>query len=142
MKLSLYLHQNIIDTLKCFGELNDVVNKLIEESMALEELYEDKLPCAPSRDGSKRINVRIVDELYQELGYIKVRPLIYWFVENEIYDQLGWQMVNKYGEERRNKVLKKFDNAIESLESLNKVCEKFQDFIDALKSERSNYETQ
>ena len=31
MQFSIYLHKDIVQTLKCFGDLNTVVNKILEE---------------------------------------------------------------------------------------------------------------
>ena len=97
MKLSQYLHNDIVDVLKTFGDLNDVVNKILD---AADEGYievEDKPPCR-DRDGCDRYNIDIHNENYLELlrihgvksKQISLRRLLYWFVENEIYEELGW----------------------------------------------------
>ena len=142
MKISIYLHKPIADLLKEFGNLSFVVNKILErvEDGTLE--LENK-PAAPDRYGASRYNIDITNEYYLSLiatysvnsPKISLRRLLYWFVENEIYEELDWK-IKEFGScyeltsnivKDLNKLLtlisddKKIfvENAIKSLEGVN-----------------------
>lgn len=123
MKQSIYLHSEIVDILKCYGTLEDVVNRILEEAAKGYFDVMDK-PACPSREGAGRYDINIVEPNYLELlsvyspfsPKISVRRLIYWFVENEIYADLGWEPTNEF-ENRHAKLLnKKLANALNELE--------------------------
>ena len=59
MKQSIYLHREIVDTLRCFGELDEVINKILEEASVGKFDVMDKPPC-PDRSGAGRYDVDIV----------------------------------------------------------------------------------
>lgn len=123
MKLSIYLHSSIVDVLKCYGDLDDVVNKILEQGAAGVFDVMNKPPC-PGRDGAGRYEIDIVEPTYLEMletyspfsSKISLRRLLYWFVENEIYEELGWEQTRAY--ESRNDILlsKKVANALSELE--------------------------
>ena len=142
-KISVYLHQDVIDILRCFGELNDVINNLIKDSLLIDELYEETLRSPKRSPSCKRVEFTINEDLYDELAGIRVRPLIYWFVENEMYDQLGGKMVKQYGEHKSEKINKQFDKVLYEFDKLNKLCNnRFRDEIDNLRKVRSEYGAQ
>ena len=103
MILSLYLHNDVIDTLQSFGELDDVVNKILDECSVGSFDFTNKPNCR-ERDGARRINVNITNEDYLialntygvKSKHVSLRRLLYWFVENEIYCDLAWEQVNAY----------------------------------------------
>ena len=103
MILSLYLHNDVTDVLKMYGNLNDVINKILDESSAGSFDVQNKPPCR-NRDGASRYNVDVKNEDYLSMlesfgiksKQISLRRLIYWFVENEIYYDLGWEPVRDY----------------------------------------------
>ncbi len=114
MIYSIYLHNNIIETLSCYGDLSDVVNNILD---AAEQGSFDivDLPPAPSRDGATRCEINITSEYYLTLAStfpmnsprISLRRILYWFVEQEMYDALEWEAVNEYKSKEKTKILKK-----------------------------------
>lgn len=142
-KISIYLHQDIINTLKCFGDITNVINNVIRSSLELDSLYEDKLPAAPNRTSAKRIDVYIEEELLEALSNVRIRPLLYWFVENEIYNELNWEMLHEYGESDKLKLTHQFDKTINELSKLNKLCNnRLKQVVDDVICLRSEYEIQ
>ena len=101
MTINIHLHKEIADSLRCFGDLSTVVNRILQAGAdGLIDIM-DKDAC-PDKDGCEHCRIDITEpnylELYKTYGpknrRISLRRLLYWFVENEIYDELGWQTVN------------------------------------------------
>jgi hypothetical protein len=38
---------------------------------------------------------------------ISLRRLLYWFVEEEVYELIGWEMTEEYRDPNENRILKK-----------------------------------
>ena len=125
MVLSIYLHKDRVDILKTFGDLNNVINRILD---ACDEGYielENKPECEP-RDGASRYNVIITNENYIELlGFygvknknISLRRLIYWFVDNEMYNELDWEPINDYIDSDTVKINKLVQNTISNIDKL------------------------
>lgn len=103
MRFSIYLSNEIIDVLQCYGTISDVVNKILE--CAADGLFDvmDK-PTPPPKQNGKQVIIDVVEPNYLELiemysiksSRISLRRLIYWFVENEIYADLGWEGIQQY----------------------------------------------
>lgn len=97
MDFSIYLHQYVIDILSYFGNINDVINKMLTDLLAADIDIMDK-PKAPNRDDAKRLTITITNKEYLELlntfginsSKISLRRLIYWFIDNTIYEDLNW----------------------------------------------------
>jgi hypothetical protein len=114
MRLSVYLHSYIVDKLRMYGKLDDVVNAILDE--ADNGMFDilDKPNCE-SREGASRYNIEVTNETYLSLAEtfplgssrISLRRLIYWFVENEMYDECGWTTDNILSRKNKTKVLKK-----------------------------------
>lgn len=138
-KYSLYLHEEILATLKCFGELNDVINRLFEETIDNGMLYESMMEKAPSREGARRIDVWIKKDIVSQLAHVRVRTSVYWFIENEIYSELGWEMRNEYRLQLKDKIEKQFNRAIAELKKLNDLVNLYDEPIAEI--ERIHYET-
>ena len=127
MRMSVYLHDEICAVLKCFGTLDEVVNKILDTASAGEFEVENK-PQVVERSGAKRYNVDVQNEDYLQLYRIRrnspsisLRRLLYWFVENEMYDYLGWEVKSKYVDpnyEKRNKLIRKIRQDLEKLSTL------------------------
>ena len=117
MKVSIYLHKEIYNTLKMFGDLNDVINKVLEAGAQGNFDVTDK-PNSIDRIGAKRFNVTITEPDYLGLleiypinsSKISLRRLLYWFVENEIYNELGWEPVDNYVDDIKEQITKKINN--------------------------------
>lgn len=122
MKYSLYLHREIVDTLRMFGNLGDVVNKIVDAGM--DGYYDviNKPPCPP-RDGASRYIIDIYNEDYLQImrSYPANSPisspsrLIYWFVENQMYDELGWKPTSTYKNRRKEAILNALDISLKKL---------------------------
>lgn len=103
MQISVYLHDEVYSVLKCFGTLDKVVNDILDAVSAGEIELMDK-PAAPTRSGAGRYNVNVSNEDYisliRQMGAkstrISLRRLLYWFVEEEVYELLGWEMTEDY----------------------------------------------
>lgn len=98
----IYLHEYITDILNSFGGLEAAVNKIVDAAMAGTISYES-LPTAPDRAGIPRIDILIKNEDYisqcDALGRnnknISLRRLIYYFVDNELFEELDWELSEK-----------------------------------------------
>ena len=124
MNMSIYLHPYIVDTLKMFGNLSDVINRIIND-MGEERGYIDYPQCT-SRDGASRYEINVTNEdylsMYNKYGpqspRASLRRMIYYFVDNEIYSELGWEQINEYND-RDTEYLKRRLNDMET--SANKI---------------------
>lgn len=146
MIVSIYLHKEIANTLKTFGTLEEVVNKIL--FAGAEGAYDiTNKPNCISREGARRYEINITEPEYLELlqtfpinsSRISLRRLLYWFVENEIYNDLNWTPVNNYIDEGRLNVNKIIKSAETSLIKLNKHLQydlksECQEIINLLKS--------
>lgn len=138
MYVSIYLHKPVVEILKCYGELSDVINRIL--SLADEGIIElwDK-PAAPPRDGASRYDVNITNESYLNLldvngvtnSRLSLRRILYWFVENELYNEFGWKIVNPYIDTNKLKQLKKVDKCLELIERLHNIC-KYEDLCNEI----------
>ena len=128
MILSQYLHSDIVNVLLTFGDLDDVVNRILDAS---DEGYFDiaNKPQCRNREGCSRYDIRITNENYlrmlKTMGVknksISLRRLIYWFVDNEVYNEIGWEPVRDYldkNDKRINKVIDEILQKIDKLEVL------------------------
>lgn len=103
MIANVYLHDYIADTLQCYGELTDVVNKILDYGTQGVYNFEEIANCEP-RDGAKRYTVYITNNDYCELmmAYptnsprLPLRKILYWFVNNDMFNELDWQPTRKY----------------------------------------------
>ena len=101
MTINIHLHKEIADSLRCFGDLSTVVNKILQAGALGVIDIMDKDAC-PDKEGCEHCRIEVTEpnylELYKMYGpknrRISLRRLLYWFVENEIYDELGWRPVN------------------------------------------------
>ena len=117
MLVSVYLHKPIAETLKCFGDLSNVINKIYDAAGEGTIDVMDK-PKVPSREGASRYDIDITSEYYMELlvafpansSRISIRRLLYWFVENEVYELLNWEPVHEYVSIDKERILKKLNH--------------------------------
>lgn len=126
MILSVYLHRDRVDILKMFGNLSDVINKILDASDEGHFDIGDK-PEAPSREGAGRYNINVTNENYIQMlnmfgiknKKISLRKLIYWFVDNEIYVDLDWEQINDYIDDKDLKCNKQVDKILNELDKLS-----------------------
>jgi hypothetical protein len=149
MLQSIYLHKEIVNVLRSFGDLDIVVNQIL--AYGAEGYYEvtDK-PPAPPRDMAGRYTISITDENYLQLleiypvnsPKISIRRLLYWFVENEMYDELGWK-INTYCNKNNDDTLNNIKNIIRSITELASVMEdKYKPYTDKAINELKSLEEQ
>ena len=101
MTVTVRLHEDYYNVLRTFGELNDVVNAILNHCSAGDISCMDK-PQAPSLVGTARYEVDITNEDYikllktygQRSQRVSLRRLLYWFVDMEVYNELSF-VVNK-----------------------------------------------
>lgn len=124
MKTSIYLHRYIYDILRQFGEINDVVNRLLDAGSTGELDIYSKPPCPkPGRECSRyEIDITNTDYLKMKSimgansNFISLRRLLYWFVEHEIYVDLGWRTV-KYVNKNTLAAINKLKKAKELIDN-------------------------
>ena len=129
MKFSIYLHKPIADTLKCYGDLSEITNKILSLGEQGLIILTDK-PNVPDRQGATRYDIEVTNESYLSLvkSYpinscrVSLRRLLYWFVENELYNEFGWKIVNSYVDTDKLKQVKKVDKCLELIERLHNTC--------------------
>ena len=66
MKQSIYLHKQIVDVLRCYGDLEEVINKILQEAANGKFDVMNKPPC-PDRTGAGRYDIDIKEPNYLEL---------------------------------------------------------------------------
>lgn len=100
MVYNVYLHKYVADILSQFGEINAVVNRIVDSAMAGDFSIDD-LPTAPPRTPGdmSQFKFDIGNVEYNELLQVRgsksmsysLRRIIYHFVDNEIYSELEWE---------------------------------------------------
>lgn len=116
MLLSVYLHDEVASLLRCYGPLEDVINRILDAGSEGHFDFMDK-PRAPDRVGARRYDIDVTNDEYLSLleeyppnsCKISLRRIIYWFVENEMYDQMEWEVTSNYvdkNDRRRKNLLK------------------------------------
>lgn len=149
MTLSVYLSNDVRDVLQCYGKIDDVVNRiLVAGSQGLIDIMEK--PPAPEKKGGTyhQINIREPDyiSLLETYGVkssrISLRRLLYWFVDNEMYCELGWEPCENFVEQNKGKRYKSivelkhalFNVRIHFPEYCNNIDE-FRNFINEIEEE-------
>lgn len=96
MVINLFLDENTAQIAQYYGDLSDVVNKILHHG-ALGEIPIMDLPTVPSSP-TKQYKVNVTDEDYIKLcelygtksSRISLRRIVYWFFETEKYIELEW----------------------------------------------------
>lgn len=116
MKLNIYLHRNIIDLMKRFGDdLGEVADRIIEDMQRNGDEYID-LPDGPPREGAVRTVIDVTNREFLEMmeilgknsGRVSIRKVIYWFFDNEKYAEYGWKY-NYIGKDKKLKLMCAYD---------------------------------
>ena len=155
MIISIYLHRPIVETLRCFGTLTEVVDKILSAGDDGTIDIMDK-PPAPDRNGAGRYDIDVTNENYLSLletfsinsPKISIRRLLYWFVDNEMYNELDWEISSNNKDKRLvkiNKCITAINNEYEKLSILigkeNNMLEGIAKSINLLK-ESYSYDTE
>ena len=127
---SIYLHKEIANTLRCFGPLDEVVNRVLAAGAQGHFDVMDRPPC-PGRETALRYNIDITEPTYlailQQYGphspRVSIRRLLYWFVEQQVYEELGWTITRRYTDEHREMAIRKTTQAIDAMERACKYCD-------------------
>ena len=122
MTIGVYLHSYIADTLRCYGNLSDVVDRILAEGANGAFELTDLQKCE-SRDNVSRYNIEVTNPDYLQLVYIygvnsskiSLRRILYWFVENEMYEQLGWTPIRAYISKNDKLILTRLSNVLKEL---------------------------
>ena len=110
MTLSVYLAHDIKSVLSCYGSLDIVVDKILTAGAeGLIDIMEK--PSAPEKKGGTyyQINIRepnyiaLVETYGTKSSRISLRRLLYWFVENEVYLELGWEPCEEFVDQKNKK---------------------------------------
>lgn len=146
MLTSIYLHNDVAELLKYYGKLDDVINKM------LKEIYERNIDIrntsnCPDRSQCKRVTINVTYEPYIneiEVTGIKNKELslsriIYFFVENEFYNEFKWEIVKQGGD--KEKILSYLKNAeLAATRLKNKGVPDAVKIIDIVNEIRGRYE--
>lgn len=99
MKQIVYLSYPVIDVLKCLGpSLDAVVNKIL--AYGEQGLFDiENKPPVGAKTGGKHCTINITNQHYIDLiatvgeknNTVSLRRLLHWFVEEEIYEECGWE---------------------------------------------------
>lgn len=148
MIFSVYLHDYVADTLKCYGKLDDVVNKILETSeQGIFDVID--MPKCEARDGAIRYNIDITNEYYLSLvnvysinsPRISIRRLLYWFINQEMPEVLGWSTINEYEDRTVCKIIKKLNFVKAELERVSLLLNKNEkNFLNAAIDNLKNVE--
>lgn len=125
MIFSVYLHSPIAETLKCYGDLSEVTNKILEYAEQGSFDIVD-MPKCPDRNGASRYDINVTSEYYISLvesfppnsPRISLRRLLYWFVEQEMYNALEWVPTFPYISKEKSNILKKIGGIESDLHKL------------------------
>jgi len=132
MKIAVSLPKKTVQTLCLFGNLNDVVNKILYQGeIGVIDIMNK--PKTNARKGQTTIVfIDITNEYYLDLlktftsrsSTISLHRLLVWFTENEIYNTLDFEIVNEPKEvfSTNNVFLKRYSSAVVSLQALYNIC--------------------
>lgn len=123
MRVSIYLHQSILDELACYGELDEVVDRILTLGEQGVIDLENRPPCRPRTD-AKRVTVDVHNTYYITLvrsyprnsSLISLRRILYWFVENDMCTLLSTVTVTD--EELYNRIYEQLLDIVQEMIAL------------------------
>ena len=127
MVFNVYLHKYVVDTLRCFGNISDVVNEILNYCENNNGFMD--YPECVDRKGCSRYSIDVHNEQYVELyntfgatsPRVSLRRIIYWFVDNEIYESEQWNMeIKSFGEDDKVFLLNKCNDILHILKKMGK----------------------
>lgn len=162
MKLSVYLHEEYIFVLKTFGDLSTVSNKILDYCYS-NDIDIQSIPNAIPRDGAKRTEIEVTNEEYlEDYGMspnsprFSLRKILYWFVDNSIYEELGWKQVNTFVDKKLKSIKKHlrnildeigrlqfelYDEDVELLREARKIIKSLEARYESERNEHDNFDT-
>ena len=145
IKISIYMDDYVLDVLKAFGELNEVVNKVLDACIDTVDLTE--LPsCPPLTKDTHRVDVIVTNQTYIDLSEMygrnskkfSLRRLLYWFVENSKYEEYEGFVPVQREDVRRTKYMiracdfKKFVRLLRRYYCSDATCDNLEQALDAV----------
>lgn len=135
MKYNLNISKDYYDILVMFGDINDVIDKVLK-IVERGEIDIDNLPDSVVRGPKKHIVVNIDSEWYEHMQgiygptspRISISRLLYYFVDNELYVDYDWKIVRKCDDKTSNKLLKILDDVDRNIGQLKHLVKDTQDY--------------
>ena len=129
MVKTIYLHEYVIQILETFGKIDEVINKIVDIAMS-GQLDIESAPVAPPQKDCTQCFIDIKNIEYLRLldirghrnNRLSLRRLIYQFVDEEIYNTLGWATENYVPDSSTSKFRTQLARSIDNLIKLYKLC--------------------
>lgn len=121
------LEQDVIDYLHCFGKINEVVNKWLDQAF-VENIDICNKPAVKASLPTHRVRITITNDEYIELvkvygGFnhpsISLKRMLYWLMYDEVLEQYGWKQLTK--REKNENTLAAINKIFKDLGNLQKV---------------------
>ena len=125
MKISSYLRPDVVETLDMFGNIHEVTDRILKAGEEGQFSLED-IPASEFTKNRVRLNIEITNEYYLSLletygvrnPRISISRILTWFVDNEVYNDLEWEIVNDYLSRKDKLVNNTIDKVISDLTKL------------------------
>ena len=135
MLISVYLEPYVVDIIRCYGEPSDVINRMLDGAFSGDYDVFDKPSAGPRTQEAYRIEVDVTNENYIELmnsfpvnsPRTSLRRFVHWFIDNEMPEQLGWEVCNEYLSKEKNRVRKLLRNIESCSQTLKKYLPRVTD---------------
>lgn len=127
--IDIRLHKEYCDVLMQFGTLSYTANCILHAcEIGAIDLF-DK-PVAPPKDGTQKCIITIDNEWYERLlddfgprnTHISLRRLLYWFVDNEVYNDIGLRVDTTKLTKLNTRFEREKANCIQQLKKLQTLC--------------------
>ena len=135
MKYNLNISKDYYDILVRFGDINDVVDKVLKIAER-GEIDIDSLPAAYIRGDKKHVVVNIDSEWYEHMQAlygttsprISISRLLYYFIDNELYLDYNWQIVQNCDKRTSERLLNMRDDINKCITRLKTIVNSKQDY--------------
>lgn len=124
--VSVYLDNYVLDGLTLFGPLSEVVDKVL--TCCISDVDVSELPKAPPiTPETRRVNITVTNEEFLMLSdtygatskKVSLRRILYWFVDNAMYENYDCFEVNQSKDNRRFRYITRlndFESFVDKLE--------------------------
>lgn len=123
MTKCIYIDKEHADIVRQLGNKNQVIQKIFVE-MVKHPLWFDyakAYPVPPADGRSYRLVVDIDPRVVEYLGEVPMRNMVYWFIDNEKYDEFEWGKVEKKYPKKTKRLLNNYKKALDSVAILCKM---------------------